>query len=174
MEGILVNKPEGLSMVENPRAFGKDGVIFAFTLDPGSSDDEKCEGHPSCISFEAKPTPRHKPHVICMVRPPPSHPAPPHPPPLIPPPAPPPPPVPPGLASPPPPKLAGEEGGAAIQSSAMCDLGGKAQVIKVTKNPAGVALALGSAQHGLPTRLPTSCPRAASPFPCGTPRGLKE
>lgn len=96
VDGLLVDKPQGASILHNPQRVGDRMIGFTFSLDPQGSEGLRCEGHPACVEFEVKPAPHHKPHIVCIESPPPH---PPWPPPR------PPPPVPghPPSASPPPP-----------------------------------------------------------------------
>jgi len=132
-EGLLVSKPQGVTIISNPQRFTRNGdtlIGFTFSLDPQGSDGLRCEGHPACIEFEAKPAPHHRPHITCVDSPPPT---PPVAPPLPPPPSPnpptifPPPPAP-VMLSPPPP--------ARISATSSCELGASARVVDVRQTGA--------------------------------------
>ena len=118
-EGLLVSKPQGVTIQDNPQQVADKQIGFSFTLDAAGSDGLRCEGHPACIEFELKPTPHHKPHIMCVDSPPPSAPSPPpkHPPPL--------PPV--QRPSAPPPMVR------QVRASPDCRLGGAVKVLDVQK-----------------------------------------
>ncbi len=82
-EGLLVQKPQGATILDQPQVVGPKQIGFTFSLTPDPSDGERCEGHPACIEFELKPQPHHHPHIICLESPPPSPPSPPPPPPPV-------------------------------------------------------------------------------------------
>ena len=122
-EGLLVSKPQGVTIVHNPQRLGNNLIGFTFSLDPQGSAGLRCEGHPACIEFEAKPAPHHRPTIQCISSPPPSPPFPP-PHPLPPSPGSPPLPGPPVIHNPPPAPTR-------VTASASCPLGGSARIVDV-------------------------------------------
>merc|ERR1711998_414181 len=129
-EGLLVSKTNGITIDTPPHYVGTNMLTMTFTLDPTPSDGLRCEGHVACIEFEAKPAPHHKPHVACVSSPPPEPPMPPSPPPLalsppalI---------LPPPVASPPP-------KAAATRAVRSCQLGGSAEVLRVSNKDESVS-----------------------------------
>jgi len=121
-EGLLVSKPNGVTFVDSPHYVGNNLISLSFTLDPAPSDGLRCEGHVACIEFEARPSPHHKPHIVCVTSPPPSPPSPPLPPP-------------PAIVAPvilPPPVASPAVLSGAIRAVRSCQLGGSAEVLKVS------------------------------------------
>ena len=124
-EGLLVSKPQGITIISNPQRFQRNGddlIGFTFSLDPQGSAGLRCDGHPACIEFEAKPAPHHRPHITCIDSPPPT---PPIAPPSLPPPA---PQQPVHVLSPPPPPVTSPPALARVTAPASCELGGSARV----------------------------------------------
>ena len=138
-EGLLTAKPNGVTFVDNPHYVGNNLISATFTLDPSPSDGLRCEGHQACIEFEAKPSPHHKPHIVCVGSPPPEPPSPPFEPP-------------PSFSPPlalPPPESATQSAAAAqgVRAVRSCPLGGSADVLKVShggSSPTEVRIAVSS------------------------------
>ena len=71
---LLVKKAEGATITVLPHHSGAEQMTFAFTLNDQPSSGEGCDGHPSCVEFEAHPGVLHHPHVVCITKSPPSPP----------------------------------------------------------------------------------------------------
>jgi hypothetical protein len=71
---LMVKKTEGATLMVLPHRSGAEQMTFSFTLNDQPSSGEGCEGHPSCLEFEAHPGVLHHPHVVCISKSPPSPP----------------------------------------------------------------------------------------------------
>ncbi|KAL1523755.1 hypothetical protein AB1Y20_018681 [Prymnesium parvum] len=124
-EGLLVSKPNGVTLLDNPHYVGDNLITVSFTLDPTPSDGLRCEGHVACIEFEVSPTPHHKPHVECVQSPPPFPPdLPAAPPPIY---------SPPVTSPSPPSPVVVPPVYSAVAASKSCELGGSAEVLRVAE-----------------------------------------